>query len=357
MIKLKAINKELKEKHLQWANKRILTQSVELNEKLQNYFDKFEDLIIGDNLKELIKEFEKNEPNEELDKELKNIFNYKRFSRGDNNWGRNKFISELNIKTCPYCNRQYITNYQFEDKCRTTADLDHFYSQSKYPYLALNIYNFIPSCSICNRSMKGSKEMGEAVYPYEDEFGKNGEFKIKSDNIIPVGKDDLEIGIEVSENNERIEKSIEIFKLIFVSHSPFLLSDMLSENCIFLDKEENKTKIKKVEIKSFGANIHELLKRGMFMESTFGEFSRNKIKKIVKKIQDKNDRLEENEIEEINFVIDSIGEPLVADKLRKMLKKKIDNDNGNEMERYKKKIEELELELERLNKNIEISYN
>lgn len=142
-----------------------------------------------------------------------------------------------------------------------------------------------------------------------------------------------------------------VFKLIFASHSPFLLSDVLSENCTFLEKKENETKIKDVKIKSFGANIHELLKEGMFMESTFGEFSRNKIKKIVAKLQDKENKLGKNETEEMNFVINSIGEPLVANKLRNMLNKKNDGDNNNEVERYKNRIKELELKL--LNKNIE----
>lgn len=229
MIKLKDLNNELKERHLQWANQYILCKlkdKVKEKKIPKSYLDKFKDLIIGDNLNKLKNEFKDNKDNE-LDKELKNIFNYGNFSSGDKKWGRNRLISELNVKTCPYCNRQYITNYTFEDKDRVTADLDHFYSQSKYPYLALNIYNFIPSCQICNRTMKGPKEMEEGIYPYEDEFGENGKFKIKSENIIPIGKNDLEIGIEVYGNNERIDRSIEVFKLREVyknSHNDYVLN-------------------------------------------------------------------------------------------------------------------------------------
>ncbi|MBM6876135.1 hypothetical protein H6A04_10855, partial [Fusobacterium mortiferum] len=69
---------------------------------------------------------------------------------------RHQLLAKMNVKTCPYCDRQYITNF---DTNKSSADLDHFYSQSEYPYLALNIYNFIPACPICNRNFKNDGEI------------------------------------------------------------------------------------------------------------------------------------------------------------------------------------------------------
>ncbi|MCD3276632.1 hypothetical protein [Clostridium botulinum] len=119
---------------------------------------------------------------------LKYIFNYERLCEGVSikengntfSWDRHKLISKMGFSTCPYCNRQYITSYKNKNKeNKTTADLDHFYSKGDYPFLALSLYNFIPSCQICNSRFKIAKDFyyEPHVYPYEDEFGEYFKFK------------------------------------------------------------------------------------------------------------------------------------------------------------------------------------
>jgi len=49
-----------------------------------------------------------------------------------------KYIQRLNIKVCPYCNRNYIFNFTKNRKEEATAQLDHFYNKSHYPYLCLS---------------------------------------------------------------------------------------------------------------------------------------------------------------------------------------------------------------------------
>ena len=86
---------------------------------------------------------------------------------------RHKLLSSFHIKCCPYCNRQYITVWNDEkNKPHSTADFDHFYPKDTYPLFALSLFNFVPSCQICNSRMKGSKTIA-TLYPYEegmDEF-------------------------------------------------------------------------------------------------------------------------------------------------------------------------------------------
>lgn len=86
---------------------------------------------------------------------------------------RHELLASLHIKCCPYCNRQYITIwYDENDSVHSTADLDHFYQKKKYPLFSLSLFNFVPSCQICNSRMKISKTT-ETLYPYEegmDEF-------------------------------------------------------------------------------------------------------------------------------------------------------------------------------------------
>jgi 5-methylcytosine-specific restriction endonuclease McrA len=159
------------------------------------------------------------------------VFNYKSFRDNKNNivihnlrtsWNRHKLISLMDIRTCPYCNRQFITNYRDTNDNKTTADLDHFYPQSKYPFLALSLYNFVPSCQICNSRFKGYQFNAEKhIYPYNEEFGSDAKFMIKARNMDYVWTDTNEFEIELSvkkdcENQEKIENSINTFNIDMV---------------------------------------------------------------------------------------------------------------------------------------------
>lgn len=89
-------------------------------------------------------------------------------------WGPYQFVLRNNLRVCPYCNRQYITPIYFhtnEKSFKSRGELDHFYPKSKYPYLAMSIYNLIPSCSTCNSSFKGKKEFSlDDPNPYEKSY-------------------------------------------------------------------------------------------------------------------------------------------------------------------------------------------
>lgn len=73
--------------------------------------------------------------------------------------------------------------------------------------------------------------------------------------------------------------------ILFVTHSPFILSDIPDSKILFLDKDSKDINSKTVpstkEIKTFGANIHELLINGFFMNNSIGEFALKEIKTIV----------------------------------------------------------------------------
>lgn len=60
---------------------------------------------------------------------------------------KHNFIDEINLGTCPYCNRSY--SYTVKDGS-IKPELDHFFPKSKYPFLAVSYYNLIPSCPTCN---------------------------------------------------------------------------------------------------------------------------------------------------------------------------------------------------------------
>ncbi|WP_102694163.1 AAA family ATPase [Rummeliibacillus pycnus] len=115
-----------------------------------------------------------------------------------------------------------------------------------------------------------------------------------------------------------------MFQIIISTHSPFILSDIHSSNIIYLEKDNtgySKAILRKVN--TFGANIHTLLKDGFFMSSTMGEFASKKIKEVISFITESNiyDVTEEQKKECLN-IINSIGEPLIQNRIMKMFNDK-----------------------------------
>ena len=81
-------------------------------------------------------------------------------------WGGWYFINTLDVRYCPYCNAETVGNASItlpsgRKKLIKTA-LDHFMTQSKFPALALSLYNLIPACTRCNSCLKSSKDCCES---------------------------------------------------------------------------------------------------------------------------------------------------------------------------------------------------
>lgn len=103
-------------------------------------------------------------------------------------WNTYEFVKELGITICPYCNfmplpleriRKETHDYQM------SPDMDHYLKKSEYPYLALNLYNLIPACDVCNRRIKENRliDFQSVAHPYVDDV--HAEVKVHaSDNAI-----------------------------------------------------------------------------------------------------------------------------------------------------------------------------
>lgn len=126
---------------------------------------------------------------------------------------RNTILNKIGTNVCPYCGRQFISSYKKENKTINTADLDHYYIKSDYPYLALSLFNFIPSCQICNLRMKKTTDFDEInhLYPYLEGFDNDAYFDI--DNNIFMGDilhDVNNTKIIINRENAIEEKKIKI---------------------------------------------------------------------------------------------------------------------------------------------------
>lgn len=200
------------------------------------------------------------------------IFNYDEFSKENKEWNRHELLVELGITVCPYCNRQYITSYKKDELKKTTADLDHFYPKSFYPYLGLNIYNFIPSCQICNRNFKKAQKMEEAIYPYKEEFGSEGRFIINlKNNSVIIPRVESDFSVSIVSKNKKIKKSIGIFKLKEVYEN--------SHNKYIIDMLKNFEEYPEAHLKSIG----ELFLIDKNNESVVNEKIENELKEILKR--------------------------------------------------------------------------
>lgn len=103
---------------------------------------------------------------------------YNKFSdKHDCEYRAYTLAEQLNINVCPYCNKNYTytvidKSSKIKQKQYTRPDIDHFLPKETYPYFALSIYNLIPSCLVCNRTIKGSKPFSieTHLHPYMESF-------------------------------------------------------------------------------------------------------------------------------------------------------------------------------------------
>ena len=86
----------------------------------------------------------------------------------------------LNIKACPYCNSQFTLLVGRKDKKYDKGfHFDHYFPRSKYPYLAISLYNLIPSCASCNQK-KSDKDVDlqKVFHPYYKNLHHASEFTV-----------------------------------------------------------------------------------------------------------------------------------------------------------------------------------
>lgn len=117
-------------------------------------------------------------------------------------------------------------------------------------------------------------------------------------------------------------------QFILSTHSPFMVSDILSDNvyCLentYIDNKNNVTITNMAKNKelynSFGANIYDILKDSFILNKTIGEYAYEKISYFIRDIQDNGNNLDEEYVE---FFINSIGENFLRKKLKNMYRKK-----------------------------------
>ena len=106
--------------------------------------------------------------------------------------------------------------------------------------------------------------------------------------------------------------------ITFVTHSPFILSDIPLCNVLFL--QDGKPALERMQENTFGANIHGLLRNGFFLPSLpIGEFAHEKINGLFERLN--GFKLDARNIKQSDWFYSSImrvGEPYLREQLMKL---------------------------------------
>lgn len=128
---------------------------------------------------------------------IQNVFDYDRLYRSKDY----SLIQLKNLKLwfCPYCNDTaveiVVVTGAMTGNVRYQAllQVDHFFPQVRFPYLALSFFNLIPACANCNANLKGQKNFSLTTHfnPFHKRF--DDEFKFKIATPLISKSDDIEV--------------------------------------------------------------------------------------------------------------------------------------------------------------------
>ena len=225
--------------------------NIENRNKIIDYFyeddkiceNKVIEVITGDRkvLEKVIKEIgvlEKNKDDKKLHDEFESIYNNFTNREFGRTWGK-----KIGVEICPYCNRSFIYT---TPKKGTRPQYDHYYPKSKYPYLALSMYNLIPCCPVCNnaKNAEDTFDNKSLLYPFEEEYGYDIFFEIETDEqLCYLGlSNDFNIKIKSKENVEedlkqKVQNSSKILHIeeLYNLHNDYV-SKLLRSKYIFTDE-------------------------------------------------------------------------------------------------------------------------
>lgn len=193
-----------------------------------------------------------------LKKIFSKIFNYERFASNgfEDKWNAYKLCEKLDVNVCPYCNRIYTFSVKKTNKNKSNHDiesiirpeLDHYFPQSRYPMFALSFFNLIPSCKICNSSIKGDKELDlkKNLHPYLNGISDKYKFDYKPLDITGFDgrKENLEVIITKETTDLKSDNDLQFFKIneIYKKHND-IVANLINRRKVYteemLDEIEN----------------------------------------------------------------------------------------------------------------------
>ncbi|TNF78778.1 hypothetical protein FGE05_28050 [Pseudomonas sp. ICMP22404] len=157
-----------------------------------------------------------------FDAACEKLFDYGRFAtKSSRPWSAYQLCMSSSYRMCPYCQQSLaVTIYRDHKTSSLRPTLDHFYPKSEYPYLALSLYNLVPSCHTCNSSLKGKENFftRRHLHPYEDLEAISYDFDIvsyiahrASASTSPMPQISVKLPLANDPLHEKARRSVETF--------------------------------------------------------------------------------------------------------------------------------------------------
>lgn len=300
-IKKQNINKFCKEFYLETKG---YFNFRECNEKEKKYIEKNLERIVTAKPKDfnkIIEEVKRKGLRKDVLKKVivgtdKYFSGYKKFSsKKTTSYNAYSLAKNLDVNVCPYCNRSYIHTIKSVNDKSARPQFDHFICKKKHPILGMTFYNLIPSCSICNSSIKGQQtfELKTHIHPYIDNFDKIKSFSVdkillslvnkkKDFNIVFKDRHDI-----TKEQKDKAEKHIESFALeaLYNVHKDKVLELVDFSRAYNGDSLENLVNTFKDSTKIFkDTNDVKRLLLGYYVESK--DINKRPLNKLIKDINE-----------------------------------------------------------------------
>lgn len=152
----------------------------------------------------------------------------------DKNWNSYELTRKLDVKVCPYCNKNWINTVFDENEGKiTNPQLDHFFPKADFPILRLSFYNLIPSCETCNSRIKGESflPLDEYIHPHFEGFDPEYFFDpipLDTASNQGVGEDYL-IQLEVEDGSDKFNRAFNSFEFFKIEDIYDHHGDIISE--------------------------------------------------------------------------------------------------------------------------------
>lgn len=160
----------------------------------EEYYNKHYKKFLTYELKEILYgNFEKlieikNKIGKKDDNKIKSFFNYDKSKINNSSPLISKlqpkisefFQKNIEVHICYYCNIDFINTFKKNNETKNAFTLDHVLEKADYPFLALSLYNLVPSCYVCNSKVKDSKIPFDDFSPTNKNFDFDERVKFKS---------------------------------------------------------------------------------------------------------------------------------------------------------------------------------
>lgn len=152
-------------------------------------------------------------------------------------------LNNLGVRTCVYCNAEYMPIFKINGKIKARLEADHFFPKDKYPFLCISFYNLLPSCPHCNKSKRDKHAL---FYLYTDNYHEISPFKFTLD-------EKSVIQYKMSFDSEKLKINIDSDdkKLLENHNERFHIKDLYSSF-----KDEAEEIVWKSMIKNYSYMIH-----------------------------------------------------------------------------------------------------